>query len=681
MWFHPDKLRSLTDIRHNCEISDNLDQYGWLLHDGRTFGYQEIKDNPILLKTSFLRSKDNNNWISKIDISKVNTHRKISLIMYVAFDSIEDGSVTIQSQASKFPEIQTTSFYTPSTSFSFHSTTVNKLDVSYVCLETHGMHKIKEAIATKIAVKNDGQNIRYYLLNQAAEGNCSIGAVMFTFKGSGSIFMKMSKNIDSTKNSINPELYDTQLKESINMFADRFESTFSLNAKGFNQTEIKFAQAAMSNLIGGIGYFYGASKVKSEHNKDPVSYWKAPLYTAVPSRSFFPRGFLWDEGFHGLLISTWDLDISLDILMHWFDLMNTEGWIPREQILDSEALSKVPDEFVVQNSVNANPPTFFLLLKYLLKTYRTELLEQKRYTRMVKLYPRIQTWYQWFNRTQLGTMNGSYRWRGRNPETLEINPKTLTSGLDDFPRASHPDDQERHVDLYCWMQLASHVMVEFADFVEKNNDHYKDTYDRLTNIQFLDELHLSDKTNSYADYGLHTDKVALRYLDDRVVREVKEKPEYNYIYSSYGYVNLFPFLMELIPADSTQLLTVLTNIRDSNILWTEFGIRSLSKTSPFYMKSNTKDDPPYWRGQIWININYMILSALKTYSHRQGPYQKQAAEIYSELRQNVIRNMFNQYQATGYLWENYNDKTGKGRGCYPFTGWSALVVLIMAEIY
>ena len=86
--------------------------------------------------------------------------------------------------------------------------------------------------------------------------------------------------------------------------------------------------AALSNLVGGIGYFHGASKVQSVYNKEPVPYWTASLYTAVPSRSFFPRGFLWDEGFHylvNLVISQWDREISLDILAHWLDLVNVEG--------------------------------------------------------------------------------------------------------------------------------------------------------------------------------------------------------------------------------------------------------------------------------------------------------------------------------------------------------------------
>ena len=131
--------------------------------------------------------------------------------------------------------------------------------------------------------------------------------------------------------------YTKRLALKEQMYNTQFEDTFSLTEKGFDEKAIKFAQATLSNMIGGIGYFYGNSLVKSELIKEPTSYWSAPLYSGVPSRSFFPRGFLWDEGFHNLLISKWNPEISADIMAHWLDLMNSEGWIPREQILGPEA--------------------------------------------------------------------------------------------------------------------------------------------------------------------------------------------------------------------------------------------------------------------------------------------------------------------------------------------------------
>lgn len=515
---------------------------------------------------------------------------------------------------------------------------------------------------------------------------CNVAAVLVTFEVPGSFLITMHNTSDRPTDESPPE---NQFQQNLNFykqkFTHKFNSIFNLEAKGFTPSEVAFAKSTMSNLIGGIGYFYGASKVQSEYNENPINYWKAPLYTAVPSRSFFPRGFLWDEGFHTLLVSTWDIDIALDIMKHWFDLMNIDGWIPREQILGSEALAKVPADFVVQRSTNANPPTFFLTLRYLLNNYEEKLKEPRRHESLNKMFPRLQAWYSWFNKTQLGPVPGSYRWRGRSITEEEINPKTLTSGLDDYPRASHPDNQERHVDLLCWMQLASHVMFDLARFLGRDDSKYYETYEYLSNVEHLNSLHLSPKTNTYADFGLHTDQVRLKLVQSQsersMVREVMQPPSYKLVDDVFGYISLFPFLMKILPSDSSSLKTTLDNLRNPEILWTDYGIRSLSKKSTLYMERNTEHDPPYWRGQIWINMNYLVLGALNHYRNKVGPNQILAQEIYDGLRKNIVSNMYRQYHRTGYVWENYKDDTGEGKGCYPFTGWSSLVVMIMAEIY
>jgi mannosyl-oligosaccharide glucosidase len=96
---------------------------------------------------------------------------------------------------------------------------------------------------------------------------------------------------------------------------------------------------------------------------------------------------------------------------------------------------------------------------------------------------------------------------------------------------------------------------------------------------------------------------------------------------------------------------------------------------------NTEHDPPYWRGQIWANINYLALRALHHYGSGGGPHARAAQQAYQALRAALLRTLAGGYAATGYLWEQYDDGGGGGMGSHPFTGWTALATLVATQAW
>lgn len=119
------------------------------------------------------------------------------------------------------------------------------------------------------------------------------------FRGAASKRDPASEGKQESSPKIPAETVTGWLESGSKKFSDRFEKTFSLEDKGFQPEEIAAAKAALSNLLGGMGYFTGKSEVREAgRNGHPGTSFEAKLFTAVPSRSFFPRGFLWDEGFH-----------------------------------------------------------------------------------------------------------------------------------------------------------------------------------------------------------------------------------------------------------------------------------------------------------------------------------------------------------------------------------------------
>ena len=95
------------------------------------------------------------------------------------------------------------------------------------------------------------------------------------------------------------------------------------------------------------------------------------------------------------------------------------------------------------------------------------------------------------------------------------------------------------------------------------------------------------------------------------LRETDVRQDESIFVCDKGYLSLFPFLLELLPADSPHLGHILDLVKDPEHLWSPYGIRSLSASHPQFGKGEN-----YWKGPIWIQMNYLALRALKKVSRK-----------------------------------------------------------------
>eukprot|EP00039_Didymoeca_costata_P014170 m.225893 g.225893 ORF g.225893 m.225893 type:complete len:785 (-) comp15963_c0_seq3:2189-4543(-) len=688
-----------TIVRHDCRQDDGL-SYGWNRHDGSSFGTQDITDPKIGLLLQTLFTKEAGTWAISVNAKSTKEHSAKRTIM-IAFGCASDKGVKVDACVRVNQDGTTATIADSILGIDSQISILGKpsavwgeKDVTILTL--------KEAV--KSALGEDG------LLPNSVEDGSSIIVVQFEIgKEDIEVALVQSQNSElldlSTLKKMSEKLSDS--------FDAEFQSKFGLEP---SNVYLPLAREAFSALVGGLGYFYGANKVSLLDGTQTETE-DGGLFSAVPCRPFFPRGFLWDEGFHQMVISQFNPTLTLDVLFHWFSRMQNDGWIPREQILGVEAEERVPSEFVRQHEKHANPPTLMLVIERLLdanlSTSDNELLHT--------LYPAAKKWMSWFISSQAG-LGGTFHWHGRDPNDGKLHPMTLSSGLDDYPRASHPTKFERHVDLFCWVIKALEIMEKFGRAIndEAGANEYKS--DREKKLQRLDKWHWDKTALVYSDVGNHSNSPRLktyfvyrcRTPDGRGAVDVhmrqgehpkcppthrgqgfplgdghgghlsvqkisyKKKQKYQFV-RNIGYISLFPLMLRLLNPESDQLLHTLQLMRNETHLWTDYGLRSLSTTNFFYDKENAPGDAPYWRGPIWININYLALYGLQHYRKLSGPHQSLAEQIFQELKENIVKNIGRVKSETNFFFEQYNDKTGKGQRNHPFTGWTSLVSLIIAE--
>lgn len=761
-WFGTQDYNSIGQTRHACDQGDKLDSYTWTEYDAREGGAQVLKDsaNNVKITTEFLKvpgGEHGGSWAVRVKGEPVDSTKpsRVSTIFYFGLEGL--GGLEMETDENDngiSGEVKLTGSTPELDEF-----TLRVVDGPNNQAVTWGPHahgfqdRIGKTHFIGRPVKSGDiwqakEYIMKALIDRAREvlvpyqdpatglpdpsfvlqlpddvyTNSNLYAVQKLFDGP--FEFDVIYDSGSNKQKLTSSTLDHGIPALVEAYGKRFQSV-SLRPQNYpseKQASLEaFSRAVTSNLVAGVGYFYGTSIVdkkfsyewdeeddsataEEDESKGAKLTDPKALLTATPSRSFFPRGFYWDEGFHLLHIAQWDNDFSLEILKDWINLIDDDGWVAREQILGEEARSKVPAEFQTQVPNYANPPTLTMAVTAFIDRLKSASANhgpsdqdlglggvgmsigdlqvplmgaplhhsgdvENRHVDNVELahsflksiYKPLKRHYDWFRRTQRGQIkqyarkarsrSEGYRWRGRSQ--LHV----LTSGMDDYPRGP-PHAGELHLDLISWMAFFTRTMKDIAAFVGEKEDEITFKEIEKAILDNIEDLHWNEEEQMYCDVN------------------VNDEDESTHI-CHRGYLSLFPFLLSLLPPTSPHLGSILELLHDPNHLWSAYGIRSLSASHPEFGKGEN-----YWKGPIWVQMNYLALGALyKTYMKQEGPYQEKAKEIYQELRKNVVDNVVKEYERTGYVWEQYDPTTGEGKRSHPFTGWTSLTALILAEKY
>ena len=761
MWYSISEKMNKMDfeeiLRHECNQKDNI-KYFWHYHNGIDYGHEELIDEieNVNLNIKFVKreyDEENQSWDTEISVKNIKNNNvnkeNIGLILYFALENFQVSEKTfykIEKENDLEYKINLMKYgkLNAYMKISLDKESLKNEKIIYSEYQKYRRDytqnwRIKQYIINElgdIQKEKKKKEIKYSFLPFDEQGSTkqpNVIAIQFVLPLASNEY-KFNINFSTKENNI-PSKTELQnlfiLKEKL--FKEKFSSIFEIKNTQIEKTKIrKLSEEALSNILGGIGYFYGDISLKIEEEEEENNYEKLKekkgLFTGTPCRSFFARGFLWDEGFHNIIISKWDIKLSMDIINSWLNTMSINGYIPREQIRGFESENQVSKDFIAQNVKIANPPSLIFPINTFLQYYNFISEAEKEINMELfikKIYNKLKLWFKWFEKTQ--KVKNNYQWYGRDSS------HNFPSGLDDFPRAMVSNEEENHLDLNIWVKELLTCLKNYSNIIDKEStliyeEKIKEIDDNIHKNLFNEELGIysdflgkqfkkiknekfprkifpifwrgdgqcginaKNALGENAECDPYSDKpccsefgwcgntdnhckcekcVVSKKLENRKNFNLKEYTHNPHL----GYINLFTLFFGFLNVENDKIAfeNLLKYLNDENELYSNFGIRSLSKSDLLYHQG---DD--YWRGNIWICLNYLTLRGLYIYYNDKSEYAK---KTYEKLRNNVINSIYKSWENTHIFYENYSDKNGKGMKNHPFNGWTSTIVNILSEVY
>lgn len=568
--------KARTTMRHETAL-DELEKFEWLRHDGQHFGTQILDDQKlgVDITTSFVIPSNDMTctedikptWIQKISFNGRNIG-ETPFFYYFGMDCSEQDCL-VNNQMSSLHVVDTI-VENGKLVFAGHSSQTGWFGYTFSFPQTHGLRASYVSkdntplleLAHQLRYPSDARKKKAQsiyepdgsLPNLVSGTAHSAAALLENISSGMDMYVSYVEHINANtleevKELLSRSTVDSMVNTWMAFYEEyrlAFETAFhakflsSLSSPIDNQT-VEHAKICLSSLLGGIGYFQGSPSIGNgidvssnatdlaTDRDSSLTHSTITLLTGTPSRAIFPRGFLWDEGFHQLVMVRWNPAITLQILQDWLnalhffddgvkdDQLGVVGWVPREMILGEAARRRVPDEFIDQRVNIANPPTFFLVIDHLLDSLPSSQQKSLILSSLHDLFPRLVAWLNGFLQTQQGLESHSFRWRGRSLGDKKNIPNTLASGLDDYPRSLLPAPEEKHLDLHCWMLKTALVLQRLHDILEAEGklslsppaQHTLQLMDLPSRIrlltQKLDAYHWSEQYQGFFDTGFNNE--------------------------------------------------------------------------------------------------------------------------------------------------------------------------------
>ncbi|MCL0093381.1 hypothetical protein M1O53_00065 [Dehalococcoidia bacterium] len=290
-----------------------------------------------------------------------------------------------------------------------------------------------------------------------------------------------------------------------------------------------------------------------------------------------------------------------------------------------------------------------------------------------KLYPKLKLFNEWLHLTRSFGEKGLFSW-----------VRSDESGVDDSPRFD--GIRENQAPGLPWIIRPLRIFMGEVrlDFSRYFPHHRLGNLD-IRSIEALDlNCYLVVQMSSLAKMakvlGLGSDAKIFETRADTLIRQIRshlwdQGDSFFYDLGSEGFIKVptpaafLTLFAEVATRNHAEAL--IKHLGDEKEFWTPYPIPSVAINDP-------KFSLRYWRGPVWINVNYVVYLGLRKYGYD---------ELANELRDKTIRMVIDLYARRGHFFEFYSPHTGDIIDLLPpkpakhFVGWTGLIINLLADKY